>query len=201
MNKLMFFLALVCVSVQLQAKTMVQLGAGLDLLGHQTFSNSSLGSDSGVNTGVSLYGELLSSGKFFTGNMLFGIGMEYQLPRELKDLSPDLHRRQFSYLPLYITLKYVVLPVGISPEVLLQGGYNVLVNQKNFDYSQTDGFSANGGFYWAIGGGVDFKPFVLQLLYKSSHSSFEWDDVSTSVQHLESNNVYSQLSLQLGVRL
>lgn len=201
MNKLLIILGIVCLSVQLQAKMNVQFGAGIDLFGKQTFSNSSLGSDSAVNTGVSLYGELLSAGKFITGDMLLGVGMEYQLPRELKDLSPDLHKRQYSYLPIYATIKYVVLPIGISPEVLLQAGYNVLVSQKNFEYSQTEGFSANGGFYWAIGGGVDFKPFVLQLLYKSTNSSYEWDDIGDSVEHMESNNVNSQLSLQLGIRL
>ncbi|GEM_PF-2176375 len=201
MKKLMFILAVAFLAVQLQAKLMVQLGAGIDLAGKQTFSNETFGSDSDVNTGVSLFGELLSAGEFLTGEMLFGLGMEYQVPRELKNLSPDAHKRQYSYLPVYATLKYVLLPVGITPEAQVQFGYNFLVSEKNFELDASNNFTANGGFYWAMGAGVDFKPFLVQLLYKSMQSSFEWNDVSASVQGMESNNVQSQLSLQVGVRL
>jgi hypothetical protein len=178
---------------------MIQAGVGLDLNGQQTFSNSTLGEDGDVNTGVSLYGELLSGTRVATGNLLFGMGVEYQLPREMKDLSPTAHSRQFSFLPIYATLKYVILPLPISPEVIVQGGYNFLVNHKNFEFDNSHKISANGGFYWAAGAGVDFKPFVVQLMYKSNQSSFKWTDVNFG--ELKSTNVNSQLSLQLGIRL
>ena len=199
MKRLMFLLAVGCLALQLHATTKVQLGAGLDLNGKQTFSNSTLGEDGDVNTGVSLYGEILSSSKFASGDMLFGIGVEYQLPREMKNLSPTLHSRQFAFLPIYATLKYSMLPGTISPELIVQGGYNFLVNEKNFDFDATHAVTANGGFYWAGGAGINFKPFIMQIMYKSNQSSFNWSDVDLGELH--SNNVNSQLSLQLGVRL
>ncbi|MDD4309003.1 MAG: hypothetical protein PHO32_01350 [Candidatus Cloacimonetes bacterium] len=199
MKRLIFLLAAGCLSLQLHATIKVQLGAGLDLNGKQTFSNSALGEDGDVNTGVSLYGELLSSSKLVIGDMMYGIGMEYQLPREMKNLSPTQHSRQFAFLPIYATLKYSILPLTISPEVIVQGGYNFLVNEKNFEFDTTHALTANGGFYWAAGAGVNFKPFVVQIMYKSNQSSFKWSDVNLGELH--SNNVNSQLSLQLGVRL
>lgn len=199
MKQFMFILVVACLFIPLQATVLFQAGLGIDVNGKQTFSNDNLGSDSDVNTGVSLYGEVLSGSPMAMGELMFGVGMEYQVPRELKNLNPDLHKRQFSYLPIYATLKYVVLPTSLSPELILQGGYNFLVNHKNFEYSDTQGFSANGGFYWAAGVGMDFKPFIVQLMYKSNKSEFEWDDVDLG--QMQTNSVNTQLSLQLGIRL
>lgn len=199
MKKLMFILVVGLLAFQVHADTMIQAGVGLDLNGQQTFSNPDLGKDDDVNTGVSLYGELLSSTNIVAGDLIFGVGLEYQIPREMKDLSPEEHNRQFSFLPIYTTLKYVILPLPISPEVILQGGYNFLVNHKNFEFDSTHALKANGGFYWAAGAGVDFQPFVIQLMYKSNQSTFKWTDVNLG--ELKSNNVNSQLSLQLGIRL
>lgn len=199
MNKLIIIMIICLCALQLNARTMGQLGVGLDLNGKQSFSNATLGSDSDVKTGVSLYGEVLDSDKVGPGNLIYGLGIEYQLPRELKNLSPDAHKREFSFLPIYATIKYVLLPIIISPEVIVQGGYNLPVTHKNYDTAETNGMKVSGGFYWGMGAGIDFKPFVFQVMYKSSQSNFKWNDIDS--ENLESTNTNSQLSLQLGIRL
>ncbi len=186
-------------ALQLGAKTMGQFGIGLDLNGKQSFSNATLGSDSDVKTGVSLYGEILTSGNVGPGALLYGLGLEYQVPRALKNLSPDEHKREFSFLPIYVTAKYVFLPISISPEVIVQAGYNLPITHKNYDTSDTNGMKVSGGFYWGMGAGIDIKPFVLQVMYKSIQSNFKWNDIDS--ENLTSTNTNSQLSIQLGIRL
>ncbi|MDZ4183184.1 MAG: hypothetical protein U1B83_09925, partial [Candidatus Cloacimonadaceae bacterium] len=147
MKRITFILVIALLFIQLQATVKFQLGAGVDLNGHHTFSNDTLGEDSDVNPGISIYGEVLSSRPLAIGDLMFGLGMEYQIPRELKLLSPAQHRRRYSYLPIYATVKYVLLPTAITPEAIVQGGYNFLVNHKNFEVDDSYNLSANGGFY------------------------------------------------------
>jgi hypothetical protein len=178
---------------------MGQLGISLDVNGKQSFSSEIFSHDSDVKTGASLYGEILSSVKAGPGDLLYGLGLEYQIPRELKDLNYDSHKRQFSYLPIYLTGKYVFLPISISPEVILQAGYNLPVVNDNYDGSTVNNLKVSGGFYWGMGAGVDIKPFVMQLMYKSGKSTFTWDNIDFHTYNTTSTN--SQLSLQLGIRL
>ena len=199
MKRLTIILVLCVFTVLLSARPMLQFGLGLDVNGKQTFSNSTLGNDSDVKPGASLYAELLSSKKAFTGDMLFGLGMEYQLPRELKNLNPDLHKREFSFLPVYFTLKYVILPIQITPEVLVQAGYNLPITHKNYDTNATDGLKVSGGFYWGMGAGVDIKPFILQAMYQSTQTNFKWNDIDS--KNLKSTNTNSQISIQVGMRI
>ena len=91
----------------MEARVMGQFGAGLELNGRQSFSNAYLSHDSDLKTGASFYGEALMGEPIGPGNLLFGGGLEYQIPRELKDLNWDSHKRKFSSLPIYLTGKYV----------------------------------------------------------------------------------------------
>lgn len=198
--KKLIIVIIIWAAFQLEARMMVQFGVGLDVNGKQSFSNAALSHDSDVETGASLYGEVLSSHKLGSGNLLTGLGLEYQIPRELKDLNIDSHKRKFSYLPIYLTGKYVFLPLSISPEAILQAGYNFPVYTDNYESSATDNLKVSGGFYWGIGLGVDIRPLVIQLMYKSSKSTFKWDD-DVDAENLKTTSTNSQISLQLGLRL
>ena len=199
MNKLIIIILICWAAGQIFANPMLQFGVGLDVNGKQTFSNDALGNDTDVETGASLYAELLSSQKALTGSMLFGMGLEYQIPRELKGLNVDAHKRQYSFMPVYLTLKYIILPVPISPEILVQAGYNLPVTHKNYDTNTTEGLKVSGGLYWGMGVGLDIKPIVLQVLYQSSQSNFKWNDIDS--ENLKSTNTNSQISLQIGIRI
>lgn len=199
MKKFIVLIIVIWATQYAQARLMVQFGAGLDVNGKQTFSNDEFSHDSDVRNGASFYAEILSADKLGPGDLLFGLGLEYQIPRELKDLNFDSHTRKFSYLPIYLSGKYVLLPLTISPELILQGGYNLPVYTDNYEYSAIDNLKVSGGYYWGIGLGMDIKPLVIQAMYKSSKSKFSWDDLD--FENLKATSTNSQISLQLGIRL
>ncbi len=199
MKKLIILTIIIWSVVLLEARVMGQFGVGLDLNGKQTFSNAALSRDSETNTGVSFYAEVLSSEAVGPGAMLFGLGLELQIPRELKNPNLDSQVRKFSYLPVYLTGKYVLTPILLSPEMIVQAGYNLPAYNDNYAHSVVNNLKVSGGFYWGMGLGIGFKPFVLQAMYKSSQNTFSWKDINT--QNLETTSTNSQLSLQLGLRL
>ncbi|MDD2227871.1 MAG: hypothetical protein PHY48_00490 [Candidatus Cloacimonetes bacterium] len=197
MKKLLVLVLIVWCALQLRAEMMGQFGVGIDVNGKQSFSNALFSTDSDVKNGASLYGEILSSEELGSGDMIFGLGLEYQIPRELKDLNYDSHKRQFSYLPIYLTGKYVFLQSSISPEIIAQAGYNLPISNNNYEYSAINNLKVSGGFYWGMGAGVYFKPLVVQVMYKSGKSTFTWNNIES----LETTSTNTQLSLQLGIRL
>ncbi|MCB5261185.1 MAG: hypothetical protein LHW64_02645 [Candidatus Cloacimonetes bacterium] len=199
MKKLILLTIILWAAFQMEARVMVQFGAGLDLNGKQSFSNAAFSEDSDVETGASLYAEVLSSDQVGLGKLLLGLGLEYQIPRELEDLSLDSHTRKFSYLPVYITGKYVLLPILLSPEIIAQAGYNLPMSNDNYTHSAVNNLEVSGGFYWGLGAGISFKPFVIQAMYKSSKSTYDWEDVD--FENLKTTSTNSQISLQLGIRL
>lgn len=200
MKKLILLIIIIWSALLLEARVMGQFGIGLDLNGRQSFSNAAFSRDTDVKTGASLYAEVLSSENIGPGDLIFGMGLEYQIPRELKDLNWDSHTRKFSSMPIYLTGKYALLPVLLSPEMIVQAGYNLPITTDNYEDSVVNDVKVSGGFYWGMGLGVGFKPFVLQAMYKSTQNTFSWKrDVDAA--NLKTTSTNSQLSLQLGVRL
>ena len=202
MKKLLILIIIVWSALLLEARVKGQFGIGLDLNGRQSFSNAAFSHDSDVKTGASLYAEVLSAENIGPGDLLFGLGLEYQIPRELKDLSWDSHTRKFSSLPIYLTGKYALMPILLSPEAIIQAGYNLPISNNNYEHSSeiVNNVKVSGGFYWGLGLGVGFKPFVLQAMYKSSESTFSWKR-DVDLPNLKTTSTNSQLSIQLGVRL
>lgn len=199
MKKSIILIIFIWCAFLLNAKVIGQFGLGLELNGKQSFSNAAFSYDSDVKTGLSFYAEGLLGEKIGPGDILFGAGFEYQLPRELKELNADLHERKFSSLPIYLTGKYVLNDVLLSPELIVQMGYNIPISHNNYKYSGINNVEVDGGLYWAMGAGIGFRPLVLQLMYKSSQSSFSWVDLD--LRNLKTTSTNSQISLQLGVRL
>jgi hypothetical protein len=195
MKKLTLLIIIILSALLLQARVMGQFGIGLDLNGKQSFSNALFSHDSDVKTGASLYGEALMSQSIVLGDLLFGGGLEYQLPRELDKVNEDLRTRKISSLPMYLTGKFVLNSVILSPELIVRAGYDIPITQDNFKYTDV-----NGGLYWAMGAGIGFKPLVLQLMYKSSQNSFSWKE-DIDLPNLKATSTNSQLSIQLGIRL
>ena len=195
MKRLILLIIIIWSALLLEARVMGQFGIGLDLNGKQSFSNALFSHDSDVKAGASFYGEALMSERIGPGNLFFGGGLEYQMPRELDKLSEDLRTRKISSLPTYLTGKYVLTSVLLSPELIVRAGYDIPITQDNFQYTDV-----NGGLYWAMGAGIGFKPLVLQLMYKSSQNSFSWKE-NIDLPNLEATSTNSQLSIQLGVRL
>lgn len=196
MKKLLLVGLAMFLAVSAFAGIKLQAGAGLDLFGRESFSNVALGEDSEVNSGLSVYAELLIPNTMSYGRYRIGIGGELQLPRKLEDFGTEEHRRQVTNLPAYGTLRYVLLPSDIAPEIIGQIGYNFLLSHDNYVVG-TSPVSATGGVYWGAGIGLDYETVVLQLMYKSHSSEFKWQDIS--LQEMRSTNTYSQLSVQLGI--
>ena len=200
MKKLIVLIIIIWSAFQMEARVMGQFGAGLELNGRQSFSNAYLSHDSDLKTGASFYGEALMGEPIGPGNLLFGGGLEYQIPRELKDLNWDSHKRKFSSLPIYLTGKYVLTSVLLSPELIVRAGYDIPIKHDNYNNPDISNLDVEGGLYWAMGAGIGFKPLVLQLMFKSSQSSFSWKD-DLDLLNLKTTSTNSQLSIQLGVRL
>jgi len=196
MKKLLILSMLLALAASAFAGIKLQAGLGLDLFGKESFSNATLGDDADVNTGLSMYAELLVAKTYSIGRSRMGIGAELQLPRKLEDFGTAEHRRQVTNLPAYATFKYVILPTDIAPEIIGQVGYNFLLSQKNYELNNNP-VNATGGLYWGAGIGLDYETVVLQLMYKSHETEFEWTDIN--LQEMRSENTHSQLSIQFGI--
>jgi hypothetical protein len=144
---------------------------GVDLPGSFEFSSSGLSLKGDVDTGFSFGAEYLGP---VDERLSWGGGFEYQLGRKLSKFSGvdisslDL---QFSYLPVYLTLKYLLSRPSMPAVPFLKAnlGYNVVYDvNDNFKNELIGDASRTGGLYWALGAGVMVSRNVdLEVLYSS----------------------------------
>lgn len=112
--------------------------------------------------GVSPYIELLTPG---SGSYKAGIGLEYQIPRNMQDKS-NIGEMEgwFSFLPIYWTNKISTPLVPNLVDLQLVGnlGYNFFF--AGSDYLENS--SVGGDICYGVGAGLHILNVVAQILYK-----------------------------------
>ena len=188
-----------------------------------TYLNARFGGDLGASyTGYELNGmdilsdetdgfggELALEGyKSITDNFDLGLGLAYQFhaDRDNQDVPGGYYTgADYKSLPVYLTAKYNFnLNSEIKPYLKANVGYSF-----NFDGSDLEakGTGANAGqdekistdvengLYWALGGGVEYKNFTLDLMYavtKAETEAKDWD--------VKEKNDYGRVVLSAGYR-
>lgn len=172
---------------------------GFDLMGESETDFQGYGgyhTETGdVKNGFSISAEGLMNMQSF----MLGLGAAYMLPRAIDEDWPE---GKFSRLPVY-ALAQIPFPSGdITPFLAVHLGYSFLFadsEMKDWWKKTTTGtLSTEGGFYWAVGGGIILSNNVqFEFLYRSQRGSFTLD---TGTQKETFDTEYTHITLSIGYR-
>lgn len=120
-----------------------------------------------VNTGYSVGYEYTVP----QGPLEYGAGFEYPFYRTVQGNSsltiPD--GSQFNFIPVYGVIKYNFNDdKQAQPYVTARLGYNFVYGDSNFTKNIS---SLTGGFYYAVGVGMNFNQIVAEILFSSNHGT------------------------------
>ncbi len=171
----------------------VQFSLGLDFAGDHELDDGDHKADYDSESGISPSMELL----FPTGSQFtFGLGVEYQIEREVElegngDFSPA-----FGFIPVYFTGKVGFLPEGpVIPELNIHLGYAFMHGNKDYKGD----WDLYGNVYFAIGGGILINQRIcIDMLYKFQQGSIEGDYYG---HHHSIIVTQTQFALQLSARI
>lgn len=149
---------------------------GVDVLGEADVEYSIPGSEGetgDVDNGFSLALEGLMDFESF----MLGVGVSYLFPRGIDENSPTTPDGKFGTLPVYAVLNVPFRGGELVPFIAVQLGYNFLFIDSDMKKSyeaaaQSAGYSdasvsAEGGLYYAFGGGIIFSNNIqAELLYR-----------------------------------
>lgn len=185
MKKLTLLLGMLVVACLAFAQLRVQAVMGMDTSGNHEISVNSDSQDFDVKTGYSPSIEAFA----VNGNVLYGVGAEYQLDREI-DLEDNYYDKEeglspkFGFTPIYALVKLQLpLAQAFKIEALGHVGYNLF--RYNDDYAEDGEYSegsyygsvkckAEGGLYYAYGAGVVLgEKIVVQMLVKTNKASMD----------------------------
>lgn len=164
---------------------------GMQLAGNHEVSVGGLSGSTPVNIGVSFGADFLYA---FIPNLEFGVGIEYQFPRQ-----QTLYIGNFHFSPLYAVTRIPFSLPGIEIYGIGKVGYN-------FFFGDTDYFgfySPSGGFFFQVGGGIGITAAtfellrayyfpMIQALYTSNSGSASYSTSTIDVR-------YSCLSIYIGL--
>lgn len=152
-------------------------------------------------------GELALEGyKSITDNFDLGLGMAYQFhaDRDNQDVPGGYYTgADYKSLPVYLTAKYNFnLNSEIKPYLKANVGYSFNFDSSDIEAKEkatgkTYKFNTDveNGLYWALGGGVEYKNFTVDLMYAVTKAETEvkdWDE--------KEDNDYGRVVLSAGYR-
>jgi hypothetical protein len=188
------FLVMLLVSVCAAGfSSITQFGMGADVGGKHKVKVSINGSSSGSSTydvaiGFSPYAEIMGQ----SGNLLYGIGAEYQVPRNVT--FNDGSESTMNFIPVYGVARIKLSSgSGYNPELIAQGGLNLFAASEEYKGDA----DLKGGMYWGLGAGLVVDKLVLQLIYKVNTGTIEQDYLGDTIKADVTN---SQFNLSGGIR-
>ena len=158
-------------------------------------------------------GELALEGyKSITDNFDLGLGLAYQFhaDRKTQEVSEagntgEISGAEYNSLPIYLTAKYNFnLNSEIKPYLKANLGYSFNFGESDLEAKGTGvnagddektSIDVENGLYWAVGGGVEYKNFTLDLMYAVTKAETEvkdWDG--------KEDNDYGRVVLSAGYR-
>jgi hypothetical protein len=183
MKKIALLTVLAVMASMAFSQIIVQATMGMDTGGEHKLSEDGFNQTFDVKSGFSPSLEAFVK----NGNVLYGIGAEYQLSREVDLSEYDSEAKpKFGYTPVYALVKFQ-LPLMLSFKIEALGhiGYNLFRYDDDYaeDYEYSDSyyyeketFKSVGGLYYAYGAGVVLGDrIVVQALVKNNKSALDWD--------------------------
>lgn len=205
---LLGLVALSAVSFAVQGDTYLNARFGGDLGASYTgyeYSGVDILSDSTDGFG----GELALEGyKSITDNFDLGLGIAYQFHADRdKQGVPggEISGADYNSIPVYLTAKYNFnLDSGIKPYLKANLGYSFNFDSSDLEAKGTrentgDNYKVStnveNGLYWALGGGVEYKNFTVDLMYAITTAETE----AKKLDGKEKND-YGRVVLSAGYR-
>ncbi|OQY42482.1 MAG: hypothetical protein B6227_02000 [Fusobacteriia bacterium 4572_74] len=156
-----------------------------------------------------LGGEIALEGyKSITDNFDLGLGLAYQFhaDRDTENIYDDgdkfkISGVEYDSIPVYLTAKYNFnLNSEIKPYLKADLGYSFNFNPSDFEasdgsHSEKAEMEVNNGLYWALGGGLEYNNFTVDLMYAVTTAESKPKDEDD-----EKDNDYGRVVLSAGYR-
>lgn len=182
----------------LNARVGMDLGAKYDDI---SYFNETVLSDKTDEFG----GEIALEGyKNLTNNFDLGLGLAYQMHADrdaqyVQNFNTEVSGLEYDSIPVYLIAKYNVdTDSEFKPYLKANLGYSFNFNpsnvkDKNFGIDSES--EVKDGIYWALGGGVAYNNFTVDLMYAVTTAKSEVKDFDT-----EEDNNYGRIVLSAGYR-
>ncbi|MEI6857331.1 outer membrane beta-barrel protein [Psychrilyobacter sp.] len=122
-------------------------------------------------------------------DLITGLGIGYQREGEIK-----IEGRNYGIIdtiPIYATIKYRFSEVGrYKPYIKLNLGVSIPYTRSDLDRT---GVTAETGFYYSLGGGVEYENMIIDLSYQYNGNKLDGD--------YDGKVELSTLTLGIGYRL
>ena len=157
--------------------------------------------DSTDGIGMSLSLESFYS---LSDNFDLGLGVAYLKHADRKEStfhSEKTSGAEYDSIPLYVSSKYY-LTKGNTVDTFLKFNLGYAFNTKGTDYkSGGENYSTDidNGLYWGLGGGIEYKNVVLDLMYTSTHSKVKVTGSGPAKGDSFDNN-YGELTFSAGYK-
>lgn len=122
-------------------------------------------------------------------NLITGLGTGYQRASEARIEGVDY--KVIDTIPVYATVKYRFNETGVyKPYIKLNLGVSIPYTRSDLDRA---GLTAETGFYYSLGGGVEYKDMIIDL-------SYQYNKNKLGGQY-DGKVEFSRLTLGIGYRL
>lgn len=122
-------------------------------------------------------------------NLITGLGTGYQRESEIR-----IEGKNYGIIdtiPIYATVKYRFNEEGIyKPYIKLNLGASIPYTRSDLDRT---GVTAETGFYYSLGGGVEYENMIIELSYQYNGNKLDGD--------YDGKVEFSKLTLGIGYRL
>ena len=161
------------------------LNIGFDFTGQYNDTYGEVSHDTDTGTGLSLGFEYTKEN---TSPIQMGLGITYQTVN-FKDQS-----RTVTFVPVYLTLKYLLSRDENSSYFVGKTGYN-WQNGDGYTGEGNGKGTPGGGFYYAIGFGIANPQANVELLYTVNKGTAKVDDSTSDLYGKTLDITYSRISL------
>lgn len=139
-------------------------------------------------------------------NFELGVGIAYQEHGKTKSKTRNGIETQadlYDSIPLYVTARYKFEnSTEVTPYLKTNLGYSFNVNDGSVKAKYAGGeakadINAKNGFYYGVGGGLEYKNFVVDLSYQRNYSKVEGKN-EQGIQINKGNADFDRVTLGLG---
>jgi len=153
-------------------------------------------------------GEVAVEGyKILNENIDLGLGVAYQVHATRKHFdytsNVDVSGVQYSSIPVYVTGRYnFLLNSEAVPYLKTNLGYSFNFDSSDLETKnttngdkRTDSTDVTGGLYWGIGAGIEYKNYIMELMYAINKCK-----ASTKDNDSKERADYDRISLSVGYK-
>ena len=166
----------------------VLLKLGYDFSGTHKASIVGVADKQDVKSGICGSAELLSND--YKQSHQFGLGLEFQLPRELENLTG-----KFKFVSIYGTIKLIASHDELKndyPFISARVGYGLLSGDSEYKGTGPYSVKLKGGLTYGVGLGMIIdRAFLIELAYVQNNSAAEYNNHDIDIK-------YSRILLSLG---